>query len=68
MRRGAGSAGAPAEPCASPWPEPAADLAAHRTDLAPGGARTRSAAPAEAWNQGLSWSELTSRLSFLGHL
>lgn len=50
--RDAGSDGAAAGPCGSPWLEPAAGPAARSTDLLRGAARTQSAAPAEVWNQG----------------
>lgn len=60
MCRGAGSDAAAAEPCGSPWPEPAAGPAARSSDLAPGGASTQNAAPAKAWNRGLCWSEPAS--------
>lgn len=68
MCRGAGSDKAAAEPCGSPWLEPVAGPAARSNDLGLGGARVQSEAPAEAWDQGLSWSESASRLSFLEHL
>lgn len=68
MCRGAGSDRAAAEPCGSPWLEPAADPPAGSSDLAPGEARTRSAAPVEVWNQKPSWSELVSQPYFLEHL
>lgn len=68
MCRGAGSEKAAATPCGSPWLEPALGPAARSSDPAPGGARSQSAAPAEAWNPEPSWSELASQPSFLGHI
>lgn len=66
MCRDAGSDRAAAEPCGSPWLEPAAGPAARSTDLLHGGARSQCEAPAEVWNQGLNWSELATLPSFLG--
>lgn len=65
MCRGAGSDGAAAEPCGSPWLEPAVGPAACSFDWALGEATVQSAAPAEAWDQGLSWSEPASQPSYL---
>lgn len=68
MCRDAGSDGAAAELCGFPWLEPAVGPATRSTDLLHGGARTQSAAPAEAWNQGLNCSEPATLPSYLGHL